>query len=44
MKKLNHTKRKSILLITHRDDIAAQADRTFVAKKANDISWVEQVQ
>lgn len=44
LKKLNHTKRKSILLITHREDVAAQADRTFVVRKADDLSWVEQVQ
>ena len=44
LKDLNAKKAKSVYLITHREDVAAQADRTFVVRKADDLSWIEQVQ
>ena len=44
LKRLNHIKQKSILLITHREDIAAQADRTFMVRKEAHLSRIEQVQ
>ena len=32
---------KRVLLVTHRDDIAAQVDDIMMVKKENEISWIE---
>jgi ABC-type transport system involved in cytochrome bd biosynthesis fused ATPase/permease subunit len=35
------TKNKRVLLITHRDDVAAQVDDVMLVKKENGFSWIE---
>ena len=35
------TKDKRVLLVTHRDDIAAQVDDVMLVKKENEMSWIE---
>lgn len=44
IKSISQHKGKSIILITHREDIAAQADRTLLVRKQNQDSWIEQIQ
>jgi len=44
IKSISQQKSKSIILITHREDVAAQADRTLLVRKQNQESWIEQIQ
>ena len=37
------TKNKRVLLITHRDDVAAQVDDVMLVKKENGCSWIETI-